>query len=189
MEMLTVFLIALVGWSSWKTFGGPSSWPAGSSTKRNMLKSDSSDCVYMAEPTTGPFTYQDERRAFQAGQSLWIQYKNTLGNVNESIVDVYCPGDRNVIFTWCRLMREPRTFARHNIQRWRLLSERYVVDPVIEKYWDEEGILDGSKRVLWTWWLREQLKKGDRYATGNEISVQIEPKGSPARRYPIRPTS
>ena len=163
MDMLKVFLIVLVGWSSWKSFERPSSWSARLDTRRDTLKSGSSDRVYMAEPTTEPFTYQDERRAFRAGQTLWIQYKNTLGNITQSIVEVYCPGDRNVVFTWCRLVREPRTFARHNIQRWRLLNERYIVDPVIEKYWGEEGILDGSGRVPWTWWLREQLKKEDRY--------------------------
>lgn len=163
MEMLTVFLIVLVGWSSWKSFDKSSSWSAGLDSRRDTLRSGSSDCVHMAEPTTELFTHQDERRAFQAGQALWIQYKDTLGNVNESIVEVYCPGDRNVIFTWCRVVREPRTFRRHNIQRWHLLNERYIVDSLIEKYWDEEGILDGSRRVPWTWWLREQLVKDDRY--------------------------
>ena len=159
MEKLTIFPTVLRGFSGWISFRRLRLWTLGSNTKRDALASASSDFVEMAEPTSRPFTSRDERRAFRARQALWIQYEDNFGNVRESIVEMYHPGDRDVIFTWCRLVLEPRAFARRRIQSWRLLNERYTFDPVAAQYWDEEGALDGSKRVPWSWWLREQLEK------------------------------
>ena len=159
MEKLTIFPTVLSGLSSWIPFRRLRLCTLGSNTKREAFTSAPSDFIEMAEPTTRPFTSRDERGAFRAGQALWIRYEDNFGNVRESIVEVYHPGDRDVIFTWCRLVLEPRAFARSKIQSWRLLNDRYNFDPVAAQYWDEEGAFDGSRRVPWTWWLREQLQK------------------------------
>ncbi len=159
MEKLTIFPSVLGGLSSWITFRRLRLWTLGSNAKRDAFTSASSDFIEMAEPTDRLFTSKDEREAFRARQALWIRYVDNFGNVRESIVEVYHPGDRDVIFTWCRLVLEPRAFARHRIKSWRLLNEQYSFDSVAAQYWDEEGALDGSRRVPWTWWLREQLEK------------------------------
>ena len=157
--MLRLERALIAGWFSWTAFRRLQSWIAEFRKKPDVLKRDSSDFIQMPEPTTRPFTSRDERRAFRARQTLWIRYEDSLGNVGDSIVEVYHPGDRDVIFTWCRLVLEPRTFARRRIQSWRLLNEQYTFDPVTAQYWDEEGAFDGSRRVPWTWWLRKQIEK------------------------------
>ena len=159
MEKLTIFPRVLSGLSGWISFRTLRLRTLGSNTKGDAFTSASSDFIEMAEPTSRPFTSKDERGAFRARQALWIRYEDNFGNVRESIVEMYHPGDRNVIFTWCRLVLEPRAFARRRIQSWRLLNERYTFDPITAQYWDEEGACDGLKRVPWSWWLREQLEK------------------------------
>jgi hypothetical protein len=158
MEKLTIFLTVMCGWfRTW--FIRLGSWIAEPSKTANVFKPDLLDCIYMAEPTNRAFTAWDERRAFRGRQALWIRYEDTLRNVRQSIVEVYHPGNREVIFTWCRRVQEPRAFARRSIQSWQLLNERYTFDQVTAQYWEEEGTCNGSKRVPWTWWLREQLGK------------------------------
>jgi hypothetical protein len=159
MEKLTIFSTVMCGWFRWTSLKRLQSRIAASGKNPNAFKPDFLDYLYMAEPTNRPFTARDERRTFRARQALWIRYEDTLGNVRESIVEVYHPGYREVIFTWCRRVLEPRAFARRSIQSWRLLNERYTFDQVTAQYWEEEGACNGSKRVPWTWWLREQLGK------------------------------
>lgn len=172
MEKLTIFPTVLSGLSRWISFRRLRLWTLGSNTRRDALTSASSDFIEMAEPTSRPFTSRDERGAFRARQALWIRYEDNFGNVRESIVEMYHPADRDVIFTWCRLVMEPRAFARRRIQSWRLLNERYTFDPVAAQYWDEEGAFDGSKRVPWSWWLREQLEK-ETYHEQNMLKRQM----------------
>ncbi len=157
--MLRLEKALIAGWFSWTAFRRLQSWITESRKKSDVLKRDASDFIQMAEPTSRPFTSRDQRRAFRARQALWIRYEDNFGNVRESIVEVYLPGDHDVIFTWCRLVLEPRAFARSKIQSWRLLNERYTFDPVTAQYWDEEGAFSGSRRAPWTWWLRKQLEK------------------------------
>lgn len=159
MEKLPIFSTVMCGWFRWTAFKRLQLRIAASGKNPNVFKPDPLDYLYMAEPTNRPFTARDERRAFRARQVLWIRYEDTLGNVRESIVEVYHPGYREVIFTWCRRVLEPRAFARRSIHSWRLLNERYTFDQVTAQYWEEEGACNGSKRVPWTWWLREQLGK------------------------------
>jgi hypothetical protein len=69
-----------------------------------------------------------------------------------------------VIYTWCRKKRAPRTFVRRNIRQWRLLPERFDFDPIVAKYWDEEGIRERLEKNPWRRWLLRQPKEiADRY--------------------------
>jgi hypothetical protein len=112
--------------------------------------------IEMPEATSRLFTYEDERRAAQACQRLWMRYEDRQGNITERTVEIYQPEDDEVIFAWCGLAHAPRTFARRSIQSWRLLPDRFVFDPVINQYWEEEGVRDLSEKIPWRRWLEDQ---------------------------------
>jgi hypothetical protein len=118
----------------------------------------------MPLPTSRLFTYRDECRAATARQRLWMRYEDRTGQVTERIVEIYHPEDDEVVFTWCCLKREPRTFARRNIQSWRLLQEQFLFDPIVARYWDEEGTRDLSEKLPWRRWLSMQAPEiAERY--------------------------
>lgn len=110
----------------------------------------------MEEPTSRLLTYKDERHAFKARQPLWIRYQDKAGAITERVVEIYNPEDDEVLFTWCRMKQEPRTFARRNIQSWRLLPERFEYDPIVARFWKEEGTLGAGEGIPWRRWLRDQ---------------------------------
>lgn len=112
--------------------------------------------IDMPTATSRLFTYQDEQRAAQARQRLWIRYEDRAGHVTERIVEIYQPEDDEVLFTWCCLARAPRTFARRSIQSWRLLPDTFVFDPIINQYWEEEGTRDMDEKLPWRRWLDTQ---------------------------------
>lgn len=120
------------------------------------LKAETQTMIDMPEPTTRLFTYRDERKAFKAQQRLWMRYRDKTGHVSERTVEIYHPEDDAVVFAWCCLKKEPRTFARSSIQSWRLIPERYDFDPIVAQYWDEEGTEDVSVKLPWRRWLQQQ---------------------------------
>jgi hypothetical protein len=126
--------------------------------------SPSTALVQMPDATTRLFTYEDECRAAQARQRLWMRYEDRQGHVTERTVEIYQPEDDEVIFAWCSLARAPRTFARQSIQSWRLMPDRFVFDPIIAQYWEEEGTRDMSEKLPWRRWLDDQPDHiADRY--------------------------
>jgi hypothetical protein len=114
------------------------------------------DLIDMSEATSRLFTYQDERHAAKARQRLWMRYEDRSGHITERTIEIYHPENDEVVFAWCCLKREPRTFARRNIQSWKLLPEHFEFDPVIEQYWEEEGTKDLSEKLPWRRWLSTQ---------------------------------
>lgn len=173
MDILLLSLIFLVVWfggmafrrsprnckvaeRSHRTVSSPNETPA--------PKVESAEPIKIPDPDCGLFTSEDEQNAFRAGQPLWIRYEDKSGNVTERVVEIYRPGDDEVIYTWCRRKRAPRTFVRRNIRSWRLLPERFDFDPIVARYWDEEGIRERVEKNPWRRWLRRQPKEiADRY--------------------------
>jgi hypothetical protein len=99
------------------------------------------------------FSYEDEYRAATARQRVWIQYEDNSGNISERKIEVYHPEDDDFVFAWCCSRQEPRTFSRHRILAWRLLPEQFEQDPIVERYWREEGTRDQRDRVPWRRWI------------------------------------
>lgn len=130
---------------------------AQSSRKPYVLKQGPApDLIDMPEATDRLFTYEEECRAAQAHQRLWMRYQDRSGHVTERKIEIYHPEHDEVLFAWCCLARGPRTFARRSIQRWRLLPERFEFDPIVDQYWEEEGTLDMSEKLPWRRWLDSQ---------------------------------
>ena len=173
MDILILCLIVLMGWAAWIAFR-PSSrrrtnnpiphYHDRSSQKKVTHRGHPAELDNMPEPHSRPLTSDDEHQAFKAGQPIWIRYEDKSGTVTERVVEIYRPGDDEVIYTWCRRKQAPRTFARRNIRNWRLLPERFDFDPIVARYWDEEGTRDRSEKNPWRRWLRRQPKEiPDRY--------------------------
>jgi predicted DNA-binding transcriptional regulator YafY len=132
--------------------------------KTSDLRIDAPQLDTKPEPHRRPLTADDERHAFRTGQPLWIRYEDKAGIVTERVIEIYRPGEDEVIYTWCRKKRAPRTFVRRNIRQWRLLPERFDFDPIVAKYWDEEGIRERLEKNPWRRWLLRQPKEiADRY--------------------------
>ena len=173
MDILTLSLIVLIGWSVWIAFRrSPRKHKVttgfhhtvSSSSETPASKVESAEPIKIPAPDCGLFTAEDEHHAFRTGQPVWIRYEDKAGNVTERVVEIYRPGDEEVIFTWCRRKRAPRTFMRRNIHQWRLLPERFDFDPIVARYWDEEGIRERLEKNPWRRWLRRQPKEiADRY--------------------------
>lgn len=167
METSVFFLIALIAWLVWniarRSQRNRQSRPAQAESRKTRttytLKSEQGNLIRMDEPTSRLFTYQDERKAFKARQPLWIRYQDKSGSITERIVEIYHPKNDEVLFTWCRMKQEPHTFARRNIQSWRLLPEQFQFDPIVAQYWEEEGTLDISEKLPWRRWLQQQPEK------------------------------
>lgn len=171
--LLALFaLVAVFLWTrsrrAWKGQGQAVELHSASSTARRpyvLQAPPASDVIVMPAPTSRLFTYQDERRAAQSRQRLWIRYQDRGGNITERTVELYQPEDDEYIFTWCCLKREPRTFARRSIQSWQLLPEQFAFDPIVNQYWEEEGTRDLSEKLPWRRWLDDQPDDiADRYA-------------------------
>jgi hypothetical protein len=173
MDILILCLIVLTGWSLWIAFRRSSrnrKVPIGlhhtvsSAGETPTPKVEPAEPITIQDPDCGLFTAEDEHKVFTAGQAVWIRYEDKAGTVTERIVEIYRPGDGDVIFTWCRRKRAPRTFVRRNIHQWRLLPERFDFDPIVAKYWDEEGIRERVEKNPWRRWLRRQPKEiAERY--------------------------
>jgi hypothetical protein len=168
MDILILSLIVLIGWSVWIAFRRTSRkrkvsrdriTPSAHRENTHAPKVAPAEPITIPDPDCGLFTSEDEHQAFRAGQPVWIRYEDTAGNVTERVVEIYRPGDEEVIFTWCRRKRAPRTFVRRNIHQWRLLPERFDFDPIVAKYWDEEGIRERLEKNPWRRWLRRQPKE------------------------------
>ena len=173
MDILILCLIALIGWSAWIAFR-PSArnlkvnesphHPDILSKNSDALRVEPAEHFTIPEPHSPLFTSDDELNAFKAGQPIWIRYEDQSGTCTERVVETYRPREDEVIYTWCRRKQAPRTFARRNIRNWRLLDERFDFDPIVAKYWDEEGTRDRSAKSPWRRWLRRQPKEiADRY--------------------------
>ncbi|WHZ27625.1 MAG: hypothetical protein OJF51_002422 [Nitrospira sp.] len=173
MDILILCLIILMGWAAWiacrsslrrRTVNASPHHRDGSSQKQAALREEPAELDNMPEPHSRPLTSDDECHAFKAGQPIWIRYEDTSGTVTERVVEIYRPREDEVIYTWCRRKRAPRTFVRRNIRNWRLLPERFDFDPIVARYWDEEGTRDRSEKSPWRRWLRRQPKEiADRY--------------------------
>lgn len=172
MTIAILFWAAIIGYVLWLFFKGTykgytgkevvkaeadrPSTPSPKPKKTYTLNADRGKLIEMPEPTTRLLSYDDERRAARNRQRLWMQYQDKSGNITERTVEIYQPEKDEVLFTWCCLKREPRTFARRNILQWRLLPERFDYDPVVARYWDEEAGLDLSEKMPWRRWLQQQ---------------------------------
>ena len=173
MDLLILGFLILIGWSVWVVFPRSSrnrkvangSLPTVSSSRDTSTPTvEASEPIKTQHPDCGLFTTEDEQTAFKAGQPVWIRYEDKSGTVTERVVEIYRPGQHDVIFTWCRTKRAPRTFVRRNIRNWRMLPERFDFDPIVAKYWDEEGIRERLEKNPWRRWLRRQPKEiADRY--------------------------
>lgn len=163
MEPALTFILAGVGfliWMSYRRSHGKnetsSRTSARTSRKTYTLKAEPAELLPMDAPTDRLFTYQDERKAYKARQAIWIRYQDKVGNVTERVVEIYHPENDEVLFTWCRRAREPRTFARRNILSWHLLQEHFQLDPVVARFWKEEGTLGLGDGIPWRRWLQDQ---------------------------------
>lgn len=164
MDSTYVVLLLLVGWLAWSIYRRSSRGQRRSvpdqrprqSKGTYTLKAKPAELIQMSEPTDRLFTYQDERKAHKARQALWIRYQDKVGNITERIVEIYHPENDEVLFTWCRMKQEPRTFARRNIHSWRLLQERFEFDPIVARFWKEEGTLGLGDGIPWRRWLQDQ---------------------------------
>lgn len=173
MDILILCLIVLMGWSAWITFRPPSRRHTGHgkphrhgklSRQSATRRAETAELVNMPEPHSRLLTAEDEHHAYRAAQPIWIRYEDKSGTVTERVVEIYRPGNAEVIHAWCRRKQAPRTFARRNIRNWRLLPERFDFDPIVAQYWDEEGTRDRSEKNPWRRWLRRQPKEiADRY--------------------------
>ncbi|MGC4097409.1 MAG: hypothetical protein QM706_09865 [Nitrospira sp.] len=168
MDLLILGLLILIGWSVWVVFRRSShslKLANGSPHTVSLSRDTSTPTVEASDPMKtqhhdcGLFTAEDEQHAFKAGQPVWIRYEDKSGTITERVVEIYRPGDGEVIYTWCRTKRAPRTFVRRNIRKWRMLAERFDFDPVVAKYWDEEGIRERLEKNPWRRWLRRQPKE------------------------------
>jgi len=173
MDILILCRIVLMGWVAWIAFrpssrrrkvkAGPPDHDS-SSQKRAGLTGEHTEVVDMPEPHSRPLTADEEHQAFTAGQPVWIRYEDKSGAITERVIEIYRPRDDEVIYTWCRRKQAPRTFVRRNIHQWRLLPEHFDFDPVVARYWDEEGTRDRLEKSPWRRWLRRQPKEiADRY--------------------------
>lgn len=134
-----------------------------SSTKIYTLKTPG--LTSMHQRSTKEFTYEVEYQAAVARQRIWIQYEDKSGNITERKIEIYHPEDDDYVFAWCCSRQEPRTFSRWNIRAWQLLSERFEADPIVERYWREEGTRDMEERVPWRRWIA---------GLGNEVAARYE---------------
>ncbi len=173
MNLLILSLIVLIGWSVWIAFRRTSRnrkvsrnriTPSAHQENTQPHKVAPAEPIKTPDPDCGLFTTEHEHQAYTAGQPVWIRYEDKSGTVTERVVEIYRPGDKEMIYTGCRTKRAPRTFVRRNIRNWRLLPERFDFDPIVAQYWDEEGTRDRSEKSPWRRWLRRQPKEiAERY--------------------------
>lgn len=154
--------------------------PISESPQRKPYKRKASSTSGLPQETKiseDDFSYEDECRAATARQRVWIQYKDRSGNVTERKIEIYHPEDDDYVFAWCCSRQEPRTFSRHNIYAWRLLPEHFEYDPIVEKFWREEGTRDQRDRLPWRRWidalspeLTARYRRLSEQASGNDLS-------------------
>ncbi|UVT17219.1 MAG: hypothetical protein H8K04_06645 [Nitrospira sp.] len=173
MDLLVLCLIVVMGWSVWMGFRRSSrqhkdgAGPHHHDTVTQQSATLSGETAALdntPDPHSRVFTAEDERHAFEAGQPIWIRYEDKSGVVTERVVEIYRPSEDEVIYTWCRRKRAPRTFVRRKISHWRLLPERFDFDPIVAQYWNEEWLRERFEKNPWRRWLRRQPKEiADRY--------------------------
>lgn len=153
----------------WRTYsqddrrstGGSQPSPPVPSRKTYVLKSPAP--TPMEKTSKGDFSYEDEYRAATARQRVWIQYEDRGGNITERKIEIYHPEDDDYVFAWCCSRQEPRTFSRWKILAWRLLPEHFEFDPIVERYWREEGTRGQDEKVPWRRWIT---------GLGSEVAVK-----------------
>ena len=173
MDTLILCLLIVLGWSMWVAFRrssrnckvtNESPHTVNSSKETSTPRLEAAEPITISDSDGGLFTAEDEQHAFKTGQPVWIRYEDQSGTVTERVVEIYRPGPTDVIFTWCRRKQAPRTFIRRNIRNGRMLPERFDFDPIVAKYWDEDGIRERLEKNPWRRWLRRQPREiADRY--------------------------
>lgn len=149
-------LLLLIGllWLIFKT----ARWAAGSFSRITSEYDDpASDAparpLHRATATHRRISFLEEQQAAQARQRLWIRYEDYNGNESERKIDIYCPKeDDDYIFAWCCLKQAPRTFNRNKILAWRVLDERFTFNPLVERYFQEEGQRGLEEKISWSRW-------------------------------------
>jgi hypothetical protein len=167
--------------------------PSPSAPSRKTYTLKASPRTAMEKGSEKDFSYEDEYRAATARQRVWIEYEDKSGNVTERNIEIYHPEDDEYVFAWCCSRQEPRTFSRWNIRSWRLLPEHFEQDPIVERYWREEGTRAQQDRVPWRRWiaglgsevaarynLREHSSTHDLVPIANRQRLDTEPPNSPA---------
>lgn len=115
------------------------------------------DLIRMVRPVKSTFTFKEERHAAASHQRLWIKYEDFNGKQTTREIDVYYPKeDDRYVFAWCRLKAEPRTFNRHNILQWQFINDTFEFNPLVERYFQEEGSRDRDEKIPWKRWLERQ---------------------------------
>lgn len=127
--------------------------PVPEATPRKLYTLKASSPLQETSISEKDFSYEDEYRAATTRQRVWIQYEDNSGNVTERKIEIYHPEDDNFVFAWCCSRREPRTFNRRRILAWKLLSEHFEHDPIVERYWREEGTRDLRDKMPWRRWI------------------------------------
>ena len=126
MNILILSLIVLIGWLVWIIFRRTlhnrkvsRDRITSSAHRENMPhhKVAPAELIKIPDPDCGLFTTEHEHQAYTAGQPVLIRYEDKSGTVTERVVEIYRPGDNEVIFTWCRRRQAPRTFVRRNIRQ------------------------------------------------------------------------
>ena len=140
-------------WSSHKEDGPPARSPVSQTAQRKIYTLKSPSPSREKNISEDDFSYENEYRAATARQRVWIQYEDKSGNITERKIEIYHPEDDDFVFAWCCSRQEPRTFSRHSILAWRLLSEHFEHDPIVERYWREEGTREQHDRVPWRRWI------------------------------------
>lgn len=132
---------------------GNASPPSPSSPSRKTYVLKAPALTPMEKTSKGDFSYEDEYRAATARQRVWIQYEDKSGNLTDRKIEIYHPEDDDYVFAWCCSRQEPRTFSRWKIKSWRLLPEHFEHDPIVERYWREEGTRELQDRLPWRRWI------------------------------------
>lgn len=158
-----LLLILVLGFLAYPFFKGLSrGYKQDELPTRTPLSRDPQRKTYTLKAASAPretsvseddFSYEDEHRAATARQRVWIQYEDKSGNITERKIEIYHPEDDNFVFAWCCSKQEPRTFSRHGILAWRLLPESFEHDPIVERYWREEGTREQQDRLPWRRWI------------------------------------
>lgn len=161
MELLILMLLIVAIWAVpftravWRGYRETSSSsPDRSKTKPYTLWAGSAGKIQpMAKPTKRKITFRDERDLAASRQRVWMRYEDYNGNESERKIEVYCPKeDDNYIFAWCCFKQAPRTFNRNNILAWQVLNEHFDFDPLVERYFQEEGQRDREDKIPWQRW-------------------------------------
>lgn len=97
-------------------------------------------------------TYRDELLIAKKRQRVWIKYEDAGGGESSRKIEIYNAQDDDFIFAWCCLKNEPRTFRRDRIKAWKVLDETFEFNPLVQRWWEEEGSM-GRDKMPWNRWI------------------------------------